>query len=90
MPADRWRASPALRVQCFNEVVSGVLSDEPPTKRRYSPASRSQSFFASSKIDRNFGSSFSVTVLDSPGASWIFSHATSRFGGSLAAAGRPA
>ena len=46
--------------------------------------------FASSKMDSNFGSSFTVTVLDSPGASWIFSHATRRLGGSLAAAGRPA
>ena len=66
--------------QCFTVAVSGVPRDDPPTKNLYSPGSSSQSSFCSLKIERNFGSSVSVTVFASPGASGTFSQATRPLG----------
>src|SRR5450759_4818387 len=75
--------------QRLTGAVSGVLREEPPTKNLYSPGSSSQSSFCSLNMERNFGSSFTVTVLASPGARRTFSQPASRLGGSFASAGRP-
>ena len=66
------------------------ITDDPPTKNLYSPGTSSQSSFCSLKMERNLGSSLRVMVFDSPAANCTFSQATSRLGGSCAAAGNPA
>lgn len=60
------KAKPRRRY--LRAAVSGVLREDPPTKNLYSPDRSSQSSFWSLKTERNFGSSFSVTVL---GLAWL-------------------
>src|ERR1035437_4799584 len=70
--------------------VRGVFLEDPPSITLYSPRITSQLSLSTLKMDRWSGSIARLTVLVSPGASWILSQATRRLGGSLAAAGSPA
>src|SRR5882724_5872269 len=68
----------------------GKSREDDPTEMVYSPGTSCHAFLASSKMERNSGSIWTVTSLLSPAASLTLRQPIRRLGGSPALAGRAA
>src|SRR3954469_2169466 len=87
VPPARDRFS-AEQVQRTTRVpVSGVLSEDDPTKTPYSPCARFHRLLVSSNVCKTCGSIGTVTVCDSPAGSVTRFHPASRLNGSSAPLG---